>query len=49
MLEFPMLAFRMTGMDELIKLTIDEVLGFPNETSYGGGYGARGILTLHAG
>ena len=49
MLDLPMLAFRMTGTDELIELTIDEVWGFPNETSYGGGYGAKGILTIRAG
>jgi len=49
MFNLPMLAFRMTGIDELIELTIDEVWGFPNETSYGGGYGAKGILSIRAG
>ena len=49
MLDLPMLAFRMAGIDELIELTIDEIWGFPNETSYGGGYGAKGNLTIHAG
>jgi len=44
-----MRAFRITGIDELIELTIDEVWGFPNETSYGGGYGAKGILSIRAG
>ena len=44
-----MLAFRMTGMDELIELTIDEVWGFPNQTSYAGGYGAKGMLSIRAG
>ena len=48
-LNLPMLAFRMTGMDELIELTIDEVWGFPNVTSYGGGYGAKGMLSIRAG
>ena len=48
MLDLPMLAFRMTGVGEYIELSIDEVFGFPNETSYGGGYGARGVLTIHA-
>ena len=45
----PMLAFRITGIDEFIELTIDEVWGFPNEISYGGGYGAKGRLSICAG
>ena len=49
MIDLPMLAFRMTGIDEVIELTIDEVFGFPTETSYGGGYGVKGILTIRAG
>jgi len=44
-----MLAFRITGMDERIELTLDEVWGFPNETTYGGGYGAKGMLSIRAG
>jgi len=49
MLDLPMLAFRMTGIDELIELTIEEVWRFPNEVSYSGGYGAKGMLTIRAG
>ena len=49
MLDLPMLAFSMTGIDELIELTIDEVWGFPNTTNFGGGYGAKGILSIRAG
>ena len=49
MLSLPMLAFRMTGIDEFIELSIDEVWGFPNETNYGGGYYAKGLLSIRAG
>lgn len=49
MLDLPMLAFRMTGIEEYIELSIDEVYGFPNQTSYGGGYGAKGVLSIQAG
>ena len=44
-----MVAFKMTGIGEYIELTIEEVWGFPKETSYGGGYGAKGILSIRAG
>lgn len=47
--ELPMLAFLMTGMNGSIQLEIEEVFGFPNETSYGGGYGAKGNLIINAG
>lgn len=47
--ELPTLAFRMAGIDEYIELSIDEVYGFPNDTSYGGGYGAKGTLNICAG
>ena len=43
-----MLAFRFECMGDLIELTIDEVFGVPNETSYSGGYGAKGRLTIKA-
>lgn len=43
-----MLAFRITSIDEYIELLIDEVWGFPNETSYGGGYGAKGNHNIRA-
>lgn len=47
----PMLAFQITGFDEdeYVRLSIDEVFGFPNETSYGGGYGAKGSLAIKTG
>ncbi|SMC35962.1 hypothetical protein SAMN02745168_0448 [Papillibacter cinnamivorans DSM 12816] len=44
-----MLAFKLEGNDCYIELTIEEVWGYPNETSYGGGYGAKGQLTIKAG
>jgi hypothetical protein len=49
LLDLPMLAFRIAGIYESVELIIDEVWGFPNEISYGGGYGAKGILTICAG
>ena len=48
-LPLPFLAFKLDGMDDSIELTIDEVWGYPNETSYGGGYGAKGKLSIRAG
>lgn len=48
MFELPMLMFRMTGIDSLIELNMDEVWGFPDLTSYGGGYSAKGILSIKA-
>jgi hypothetical protein len=47
-LELPMLAFKMTGIEEKIELTIEEVFGFPNETNHGGGYLAVGNLDICA-
>ena len=44
-----MLAFMMTGMDGSIQLKIEEVFGYPDETSYGGGYGAKGTLDIKSG
>lgn len=49
MLQLPMLAFVMTGIDSSIQLTIEEVFGYPDETSYGGGYGAKGTLDIKSG
>jgi hypothetical protein len=49
MLPLPMLAFSLEGEDSYIELTIEEVWGYPNETSYGGGYGAKGKLTIKEG
>lgn len=48
MFQLPILAFRFESIPDLIELTIDEVFGYPNETSYGGGYGAKGRLTINA-
>jgi len=45
-LELPILAFHLTSMDGFIKLDITEVFGYPNETSYAGGYAAKGILAI---
>lgn len=44
-----MLAFNLNGNDEYITLYINKVLGFPNETTYGGGYGAQGDLSIKVG
>lgn len=45
----PMLAFRMEGAEgNHIALTIDEVFDFPHETSYGGGYGAKGVVSVQS-
>jgi len=48
-LHLPMLAFCLNGYGEYIKLSIDEVFGYPDETSYGGGYGARGNIQISIG
>lgn len=48
MLQLPMIAFRIKGDDGLMELTIDEVFGYPDKTSYGGGYGAKGRLCIKA-
>ena len=49
MIELPMLAFKLTGNDEYIGLSINEVYGFPEEIAYGGGYGAKGTLEISVG
>ena len=49
MIELPMLAFKLTGTDENIGLSINEVYGFPEEIAYGGGYGAKGTLEISVG
>ena len=48
-MDFPISVFNITGNNGHIKLSIEEVYGFPDEISYGGGYGARGILDIKAG
>jgi hypothetical protein len=45
----PMVAFGLNGYNEYIHLSIDEVFGYPNETSYGGGYGAKGTIEISVG
>lgn len=48
--ELSMLALELKCYDnEYLRLTIDEVFGFPNEIAYGGGYGARGSLDIQVG
>ena len=42
----PMLAFCLNGYDEYLRLSINEVFGYPKETSYGGGYSAKGRLEI---
>jgi len=44
-----MTAFRLKGVGSVIELSIEELFGYPNEISYGGGYGAAGILTIVSG
>jgi hypothetical protein len=49
MLSLPMPAFRIESLEDSIELTIDEVWGYPHEISYGGGYAAKGTLSIHIG
>lgn len=48
MLFLPMEAFAIVCMGEYIELTIDEVWGYPDQTSYPGGYAAKGRLSICA-
>lgn len=48
-MQLPMISFRINGTKECIELTIDELFGYPNETSYGGGYSAKGTLSIVSG
>lgn len=49
MFTLPMTALKIKGIhDDFIQLQIEEIWGFPDEISYGGGYGAKGMLTIHA-
>ena len=47
LINLPMTAFRMTGIDEHIELTIDEVSSFPDELD-SNGYGLAGMVSIHA-
>lgn len=46
--QLPMNAFRFACDDGGIALSIDEILSFPDETCYAGGYGAKGTLSIRA-
>jgi len=48
-LSLPTVAFCLKGYGDYIQLTIDEVFGYPNETSFGGGYGAKGNIQISVG
>jgi len=48
-MDLPMIAFELEGENGSVSLEISEVFGFPDETAYGGGYGACGRLEIHAG
>jgi hypothetical protein len=48
-IELPIVAIFISGEDAVIKLTIDEVFGFPDRTSHVGGYDAKGTLSIRAG
>jgi hypothetical protein len=48
-LSLPMLAFEFKGIDDdFVRLTVDEVFGYPKEICYAGGYGAKGRLSIQA-
>ena len=51
MIELPMKAFCLPGSDgdDKIEMTINEVFGFPETTSYTGGYEFKGVLAIQAG
>jgi hypothetical protein len=48
-MELPIKAFCLNGFDEKIELTITEILGFPDSTSYEGGYDVKGNLDIEIG
>ena len=49
--ELPIRAFSLMGSngEEKIEITIEEIFGFPDTTSYAGGYDFKGTLIIHAG
>ena len=47
--DFPMTAFKINGFDGNIKLSIEQVWGFPESTAYYGGYDAKGVLKIKSG
>ena len=47
--ELPITAFQLNGYGEYICLTITDVFGFPNRTSYGGGYSVKGNIKILVG
>ncbi len=48
-MELPIKAFCLNGNNEKIEFTIDEVFGFPSQTSYEGGYDVKGFLEIRVG
>lgn len=48
-MELPIKAFCLNGYSEKIELTITEVLDFPNNTSFEGGYDVKGNLDIEIG
>ena len=50
MFELPMRAFCIMGRNDKdrIEMTIDKVFGFPETTTFEGGYEFKGSLTIHA-
>ena len=48
-MNLPIRAFCLNGYNEKIELQITELLGFPDNTSYEGGYDVRGTLHIVVG
>lgn len=48
-MNLPIRAFCLNGYNEKIELQITELLGFPDNTSYEGGYDVRGTLHIEVG
>jgi hypothetical protein len=48
-MDLPMKAFCLNGYGEKIEITINEIFGFPEDTSYEGGYDFRGDLDIVVG
>ena len=50
MVNLPIQVFNLKDYDgNFIKLTLNEIYGFPDELSYGGGYGANGLMEIEIG
>lgn len=48
MVELPIRAFRLNGIDGYFEINITEVYGFPEKTDFDGGYSAKGNINLKA-